>query len=95
MRDFPPINNDKELYNYVLSQLNPQKDNYLFVDEIQEISSFERCLRSLLNEERCDIYCTGSNANLLSGELATLLSGRYIEFKYTRWAIQNFSNSTT
>lgn len=81
LEGFSPINNDKELYNYVLSQLNPQKDNYLFVDEIQEISSFERCLRSLLNEERCDIYCTGSNANLLSGELATLLSGRYIEFK--------------
>jgi predicted AAA+ superfamily ATPase len=48
------------------------------VDEIQEIASFEKCLRSLLNEGSCDIYCTGSNANLLSGDLSTLLGGRHI-----------------
>lgn len=75
------VTNDKELYDFVISQLNPDKKNYLFIDEIQEITSFERCLRTLLNEERCDIYCTGSNASLLSGELATLLSGRSIEFR--------------
>lgn len=75
------ITNDKELYNFVLSQIKPDKKNYLFIDEIQEIASFERCLRSLLNEERCDMYCTGSNANLLSGELSTLLSGRCVEFR--------------
>ncbi|MFA5650100.1 MAG: ATP-binding protein [Proteiniphilum sp.] len=78
---YSSITNDKELHDFVLSQLNPEKKNYLFIDEIQEIESFERCLRSLLNEERCDIYCTGSNANLLSGELATLLSGRCMEFR--------------
>lgn len=75
------VTNDKELHDFVVSQLKPDKKNYLFIDEIQEITSFERCLRKLLNEESCDIYCTGSNAILLSGELATLLSGRYIEFR--------------
>lgn len=75
------ITNDKELYHFVESRLKPEKRNYLFIDEVQEIASFERCLRSLLNEGRCDIFCTGSNANLLSGELATLLSGRCIEFR--------------
>lgn len=75
------VTNDIELHDFVVSHLKPDKKNYLFIDEIQEITSFERCLRKLLNEERCDIYCTGSNAILLSGELATLLSGRYIEFR--------------
>jgi predicted AAA+ superfamily ATPase len=53
--------------------------NFLFVDEIQEVAGFQNALRSLLAEKKCDIYCTGSNANFLSGELATFLSGRYIE----------------
>jgi len=89
---FSSIRNDKELYAYVLSQLNQQKNNYLFIDEIQEIVSFEHCLRSLLNEEKCDIYCTGSNANLLSSELATLLSGRYVEFKIHSLSYTEFLN---
>lgn len=53
---------------------------YLFVDEVQDIQGFEHALRSLLAEEACDIYVTGSNATMLSGELATYLSGRYVEF---------------
>lgn len=53
---------------------------YLFVDEVQDIQGFEHALRSLLAEKACDIYVTGSNATMLSGELATYLSGRYIEF---------------
>jgi predicted AAA+ superfamily ATPase len=54
--------------------------NFLLIDEIQEVSSFELCLRSLLAGSKCDIFCTGSNAQMLSGELATSLSGRYIQF---------------
>lgn len=53
---------------------------YLFIDEVQDIQGFEHALRSLLAEEACDIYVTGSNATMLSGELATYLSGRYVEF---------------
>ena len=53
---------------------------YLFFDEIQEVSEWERCVNSLRVELDCDIYITGSNAKLLSGELATYLAGRYVEF---------------
>lgn len=53
---------------------------YLFLDEIQEVSDWERCINSLRVNSDVDIYITGSNARLLSGEYATLLSGRYVEF---------------
>ena len=75
------IRNATDLNNYVLSQSITDKYNYIFIDEIQDIQDFEKALRSLLLNEYNDIYITGSNANLLSGELATFLSGRYIEFK--------------
>ena len=75
LQEFSSIRTDKDLYQYVLPALLPNRSNYLFVDEVQEISSFEKCLRSLSNENKCDIFCTGSNAKMLSGELATLLSG--------------------
>ena len=53
---------------------------YLFFDEIQEVKDWEKCINSLRVALDCDIYVTGSNANLLSGELATYLGGRYVEF---------------
>ncbi len=53
---------------------------YLFLDEIQEVTEWETCVTSLRVEFDCDIYITGSNAKLLSGELATYLAGRYVEF---------------
>jgi predicted AAA+ superfamily ATPase len=77
---FSTISNHTQLYKYVKSNLESGKTNYLFIDEVQEIIEFQRCLRSLLNEQACDIYCTGSNASMLSGELATQLAGRYMEF---------------
>ena len=67
------------LYEHVVKNCDNQATNYLFIDEVQEIRDFQSALRSLLNEGLCDIYCTGSNAKILSGELATLLAGRYIE----------------
>ncbi|MEA1886547.1 MAG: ATP-binding protein, partial [Bacteroidota bacterium] len=66
-------------YDYVKSKSVTGHMNYLFIDEIQAIESFELALRSLVAERGYDIYCTGSNAKLLSGELATWLGGRYIE----------------
>ena len=68
-----------ELNDYVLSNQSTTGKTYVFIDEIQEIQDFEKALRSLVLKENVDIYCTGSNANLLSGELATVLSGRFIE----------------
>lgn len=74
------IRTDDDLYQYVHTNLQQNCKNFLFIDEVQEIQRFEYALRSLLAEGVCDITCTGSNASMLSGELATHLSGRYIEF---------------
>jgi hypothetical protein len=78
--NFDFIRNAQDLNNYVLSLSVDTRKNYIFIDEIQDIVEFEKALRSLLLNENNDIYITGSNANMLSGELATYLSGRYIEF---------------
>jgi predicted AAA+ superfamily ATPase len=80
LEEFSDIRDSGDLHKYVMAHRLNDKTNYLFIDEVQEIESFQRCLRSLLNKRECDIYCTGSNATMLSGELATLLAGRYIEF---------------
>jgi predicted AAA+ superfamily ATPase len=79
LKDFEFIKTDDDLYKYTKQSLKKDKPNYLFVDEIQEIDRFETAFRSLLAENSCDLFCTGSNAKLLSGELATMLAGRYIE----------------
>jgi len=75
--EFNHIKNDSDLIAYVQQQ-SVESGNYLFIDEIQEIEGFERAVRSLLNKGNHDIYCTGSNASILSGEIATMLSGRQI-----------------
>ena len=80
LKEFSEILTDNDLYKSITSQLDKNKNNYVFVDEIQEVPSFQHTLRSLLAEGSCDIYCTGSNANMLSGELATFMAGRYMEF---------------
>ena len=76
---FDAIRTASDLNDYVLSNSIENVKNYVFIDEIQEIFQFEKALRSLLLNPIYDLYCTGSNANLLSGELSTFLSGRYIE----------------
>ena len=76
---FTHVNDAQSLYDHVARHRVSQAPNYLFIDEVQEISGFHSALRSMLNEGVCDIYCTGSNAKILSGELATMLAGRYIE----------------
>ena len=67
------------LYDFILQRLHPDRMNYIFLDEIQLVQHFEKAVDSLFLRENIDIYLTGSNAYMLSGELATLLSGRYIE----------------
>ena len=69
----------KTLYFEIKSKLQANKPNYIFLDEIQNIADFEKMVDGLFVSENVDLYITGSNANLLSSELATLLSGRYIE----------------
>lgn len=79
--EFDTIKGAADLNEYILSKSRKETPNYIFIDEIQDIDEFEKALRSLLLDSNNDIYITGSNASLLSGELATYLSGRYIEFK--------------
>jgi len=67
------------LYFEIKSKLQANKSNYIFLDEIQNIADFEKLVDGLYASKNIDVYITGSNANLLSSELATLLSGRYIE----------------
>ena len=75
------VNDHKALYHEVESRLNPDKMNYVFLDEVQLVNDFQRACDSLYILKNVDLYITGSNAGLLSGELATLLSGRYVEIK--------------
>ena len=76
---FDDIKTASDLNNYISANAHGHKKNYIFIDEIQEIQDFEKTIRSLLLDESNDVYITGSNAKLLSGELATLLAGRTIE----------------
>jgi len=78
---FDSIETYRDLIAFVEAASLPDKTNYIFIDEIQDIEDFERALRHFAIQSNTDIYVTGSNAQLLSGELATYLSGRYVEFK--------------
>lgn len=77
--EFRNILTDVQLNEYIDSHLKDNVPNYLFIDEVQEIDGFENSLRNYQAKQMCDIVITGSNAKMLSGELATYLSGRYIE----------------
>ena len=70
-----------ELYNYIKERLVNDKKNYVFIDEVQRVEEFQKAIDSLYIDKNIDLYITGSNAYLLSGELATLISGRYVEIK--------------
>lgn len=69
----------RSLYEYVESKILPGKKMYIFLDEIQKVSGFEKTVDSLYIKENVDVYITGSNAYMLSSDLSTLLSGRYVE----------------
>ena len=71
----------KTLYNYLNKRIIDSKKYYIFLDEIQNVEKYEKTVDSLLVKSNCDIYITGSNTYMLSSELSTLLSGRYIEIK--------------
>ncbi|MGE4289402.1 MAG: ATP-binding protein [Salinivirgaceae bacterium] len=89
-----------DLINYVQALVETDKNVALFIDEIQEITSFEKALRHFQAKNKYDIYCTGSNSNMLSGELATLLAGRYIQIpiyslSYPEYLIFHKKNNTS
>ena len=80
----------KALYAYLSGSLRRGKMTYIFLDEIQKVEGFEKVVDSLYIKENVDVYITGSNSWLLSGELATLLSGRYIEIKMLPFSFAEF-----
>lgn len=88
--EFDYITNYHSLISYVENNVSNTNSNYLFIDEIQEITGFEKALRHFQNKYAIDCYCTGSNANMLSGELATLLSGRYIQINVNTLSYMEF-----
>ena len=79
--DYEELQDRKKLHQYIKSKLVKNKKTYIFLDEIQNVNEFERTVDSLFINKDVDLYITGSNAYLLSSELATLLTGRYIEIK--------------
>lgn len=80
----------KALYNYILSKLHPTKTNYILIDEIQKVPRFEKAIDSLYIKSNIDIYLTGSNAYMLSGDLATLLTGRYVEISMLPFSFKEY-----
>jgi predicted AAA+ superfamily ATPase len=80
----------KALYEYLVSRLVENKMTYIFVDEAGRCEGFEKAIDSIYIRENTDVYITGSNADLLSGELATLLSGRYVEIKMLPFSFAEF-----
>ena len=79
--DYEELTDYKKLYEYIKSKMIGDKKNYIFLDEIQHVDKFEKVVDSFFIKENTDLYITGSNAYFMSSELATLLSGRYIELK--------------
>jgi len=88
--NFDFINDYHELIKYVNENTDKNKSNYLFIDEVQDIHQFEKALRHFQNMGDIDIYCTGSNASMLSGDLATMLSGRYINIDVNPLSYKEF-----
>lgn len=80
----------RALYDYIKEKLNKDKPTYIFLDEVQNVPCFEKAIDSLYVKENTDIYITGSNSYLLSGELATLLTGRYVEISMLPLSFREF-----
>lgn len=86
--------NWKEIYDYILENLNPKQTNYVFIDEVQNVPEFEKLLEGLYVHPNIDLYVTGSNAFLLSSELATLLTGRAFEINVLPFSFSEYLEFT-
>lgn len=87
---FDSIRNDSDLFAYISDKFPDGEENYLLIDEVQDIEGFENTLRSLNADEECQIIVTGSNAKMLSSELSTYLGGRYIEIHIQSLSYKEF-----
>lgn len=91
--DNEELSDYKVLHEHIKARLVKNKMNYIFLDEVQNVPSFEKAVDSLFIKENVDLYITGSNAYMLSGELATLLSGRYIEIRMQPLSLKEYSTA--
>lgn len=89
--DYDYIETYKDLHSEVVKRLVPDRMNYIILDEVQRVEGFERAVDSLYLRKNCDLYITGSNSKLLSGDLATLLSGRYVEINVLPLSFKEFT----
>lgn len=87
--------NYRSIYDHVKSRLISEKMNYVFLDEIQAVDQFQKAADSLYIQDNVDLYITGSNASLLSGDLATLLSGRYVEIAMMPLSFKEYVSAQT
>lgn len=92
--DFEELTEYKKLYAYLKERLLKDKMTYIFLDEIQNVDQFPKVVDSLYIKENVDIYITGSNANMLSSEIATLLSGRYMQIEMLPFSFKEYMIST-
>lgn len=88
--EFKSLRNNDEFYKFVMAKILPKKRMYLFFDEIQRVEHFEEVVDSFFMNPLLDIYITGSNSKILSGELATYLSGRYVEIQMQPLSFKEF-----
>ena len=88
--DYEDLLDAKALYAYIRERIVPDKMTYLILDEIQNVKGFQKVVDSLFLKDNIDIYITGSNSYMLSGELATLLSGRYIKIEMLPFSFCEF-----
>lgn len=88
--EFEHLSDYHALYSYIKERLTADKMNYIFLDEIQHVNQFEKVVDSLFLKDNCDVYITGSNAYFMSGELATVLTGRYVELKMLPLSFKEF-----
>lgn len=92
--DFYDLRDPSKLHSYIKARLDSKKQNYIFLDEIQIVEDFPRVVDSLFIKNNVDIYITGSNAYMLSSEIATLISGRYIEISMLPLSFSEFVETT-
>lgn len=92
--EYEHLQDYRKLYAYLKERLLPDKTTYIFLDEIQKVPSFEKAVDSLYVKPKVDLYLTGSNAYMLSGDLATLLTGRYVEIRMLPLSLREFLTIT-
>ncbi|MCM1181474.1 MAG: ATP-binding protein [Clostridium sp.] len=88
--EYEELTDPKQLYQYIKERILPAQMNYIFLDEIQNVRDFQKVVDSFFIKENVDIYITGSNAYMLSGELATLLTGRYVKIEMLPFSFYEF-----